>query len=74
LEVGTGARFLAGAVKFESGVPIKLYGLAKFSGEDLLQCLHRQTSLTPYLNLLAYLDPLRAAIEDGLTYIGMQRI
>ena len=71
---GTGARFLAGAVRVESGGPIKLYGLAKVSGEDLLQCLHHQTSLTPYLNLTAYLDPLRAAIEDGLTYIGMQRI
>ena len=71
---GTGARFLAGAVRVESGRPIKLYGLEKFSGEDLLQCLHHQTSLTPYLSLSAYLDPLRAAIEDGLTYIGMQTI
>mmetsp|Transcript_41363 Transcript_41363/g.86397 ORF Transcript_41363/g.86397 Transcript_41363/m.86397 type:complete len:88 (+) Transcript_41363:53-316(+) len=57
---GTGARFFAGAVRVASGRPIKLYGLEKFSGEDLLQCLHHQSSLTPYLNLSAYLDPLRA--------------
>ena len=71
---GTGARFLAGVVRVASGRPIKLYGLEKFSGEDLLQCLHHQSSLTPSLNLSAFLHPLRAAIEDGLTHIGMHRI
>ena len=71
---GTGARFMAGVVSVKIGQPITLYGLAKISGEDLLECLHHQVSLTPNLNLLAYLDPLRAAIEDGLTYIGKHTI
>ena len=63
---GKGACFIVGVVRVESAQPISIYGLEQVTGEDLLQCLHDQVSLTPSMNLSAYLDPLRAAIEDGL--------
>ena len=71
---GTGTRFIVGAVSVKVGQPISIYGIEKVAGEDLLQCLYHQASLTPNMNISAYLDPLRAAIEDGLRYIGMHKI
>jgi hypothetical protein len=70
---GTGTRFIVGAVSVMVCQPISIYGIAKVVGEDLLQCLYNQASLT--LNMSeAYLDPLRAAIGDGLKYTGMHKI
>ena len=71
---GVGACFIVGIVRVKSAQPISIYGLEQVTGEDLLQCLHDQVSLTPNMNLSAYLDPLRAAIEDGLQYIAEHRI
>ena len=71
---GKGARFVVGAVSVKSAGPISIYGLKQIEGEELLQCLYDQASRTPNMNLSAYLDPLRAAIEDGLQYIAEHKI
>ena len=73
-QFGKGARFLVGVVNVESDSPLAMYGLSVVKGEELLQCLHDQASLTPYMDLTSYTELLRAAIEDAIRDIAEHKI
>jgi hypothetical protein len=67
---GEGAKFIVGKVEASNGEPIQIYGLNALNGEQLLNSLYCEAALCNKVQIGAYVDPLKAAIEDGLRYIA----